>query len=658
MIRFLQSGNKAVKFMLAAFLLIICLSMLWYLIPSSGQDAGNLRSGVVVTVGDEEVKADDVNKMVAAQMQQQAARGQQLPPQFATFLRQQALQQLLQRAEIKYEADRMGLKVSDKEVQDELEHGMGKAYFFPEGKFIGKEKYEELLKLNGKTPAEFESEVRQQLVVMKMVATVGASVTASDTEIEEAFKERNTKIKFQYAVLNQDELTKQVKPTETELKAYFDATKQRYVNAIPEKRQVRYFVINDKDVESKVTVDPAEVQQYYATHQQQFKVADRMKVRHILITAPPPGPDGKVDQKAVDEARAKAEALLKQVKNGGNFAELAKKNSQDPGSAANGGDLGMWVQAGSGLVAEFEKAALVLKKGEISDVVKTQFGFHIIQATEREDAHTMSLAEAAPLIEPTLKAQKRSTLLETTSKQALELATKDGLDKAAAKYSATVIPSNPVTKFEALPGVGAAPALMEQIYASKENSVPQSARVATGYVYFQVSKVIPARTPALEDIHDRVAQDFSSGRSSELLRKKSQELADRAHAEHDLAKAAKEVGATFKTSELVDRSAHVPDLGSLSGPLAEIFTLKAGDISDPISMASKVVVVAVTERQEAPTSDPKFVAQRDQLRESLVQQRQDQAWRLFLEALGKRLETEKRIKINQTEFNNLTKLGS
>lgn len=654
MIRFLQSGNKAVKFMLAAFLLIICVSMLWYLIPSSNLGADLTRSGVVVTVAGEEIHTDEVAKIVQDQMRQSEARGQRFPEMFVGYLRQQAVQQLIQRAEIKYEAERLGLKVSDQEVQDELQNGPAKVYFFPDGKFIGKEKYEELLKQNNRTPAEFEDGVRQQLMMMKLIAAVGASVNATDAEIEQAYKERNTKVKFQYAVLNLDEISKQVKPTETEIKAYFESNKPAYTNSIPEKRQIRYFVLNDKDQESKVTADPAELQRYYTAHQEEFKVPERVKVRHILITAPA-GTDAK-DQKAVDEARAKAEGILKQVKAGGDFAELAKKNSQDPGSAANGGELG-WIQRNQ-TVAEFDKVSFSQSKGQISDLVKTQFGFHIIQTEDKEDARIKPLAEVQAQIEPVVKAQKLSGLLESTSNQAQQLAAKEGLDKAAAKFGAPVIQSNPVTKSEALPGVGASPQLMELVFSTKEKSPVQSSRVPTGYVFFEVVKVDPARTPALQEIHDRVAKDFSNGRAADLLRKKSQELADRAHAEHDLAKAAKEVGATFKTSDLVDRNAQVPDVGGLNGPAAVAFTMKPGEISAPLNMGAKQVVLAVTDRQEPSTSDPKFVQERDQLREQLVQQRQDQAWRLFMEALGKRMEDEHKIKINQAEMNNLTKQGS
>ena len=631
MIRFLQSGNKAVKYVLSAFLLIICVSMLWFPIPSSGTALDTNQQGVVASVAGEDIRTADVNDLVQQQMRQQQGR---IPDFYIPILRQQAVMQLIQRAEVRYEAERLGLKVSDQEVQDELQNGMSKAYFFPDGKFIGKQKYEELLKLNGKTPETFENDVRQQLMVSKLISAVGASANASDAEVEQAYKDRNLKVKFQYAVLNLDDLTKQIKPTPSEVEAFFAANKAGYQSAIPEKRQVRYFVINDKDVESKITVDAAELQRYHLSHQDEYRVPERVRVRHILISTPPASPDGKVDQKAVDEARVKAEGILKQIKAGGDFAELAKKNSQDS-SAADGGELG-WIVKGQ-TVAEFEKVAFAQNKGQISDLVKTIWGFHIIQTEEKQDAHVKPLAEVQATIEPVLKAQKTSAALEAKAKEAEDTATKQGLDKAAAKYGAPVVHSNLITRNDALPGVCASPQLMQQVFSTKEKSPPQTARVATGYVFFELQKVEPARAPALEEVRDKVTKDFVSSRSAELLRKKGQELANRAHAENDLAKAAKEVGATFKTSELVDRNAQVADIGALSGPAAVAFTMKRGDISGALNLGTREAVIAITDRQEPSAADPQFAKDRDQLREQIVQQRQEQAWRLFLEALGARM---------------------
>jgi peptidyl-prolyl cis-trans isomerase D len=657
MIKFLQSGNKAAKYILGGFLLILAASMVTYLIPGFASDMAPGRTGVVAKVGGQEIHNDEVAKMV-----QQQTRGQQLPEMYVSIFRQRAIQQLIQHAEVTYEAERMGLKVSDQEVQDELQNGAYKQTFFPDGKWIGADKYKEVITQAGLTVDGFESDFRISLLQQKLIATIGAGATVPDSAIEAAYKERNTKVKFQYAILSLEDIQKSIKPTDAELKAYFEAGKPRYENSIPEKRQIRYFVLQDKDAADKVTVDAADLQHYYSDHQEEYRVQERVRVRHILIKTPPPGPDGKVDQKAVDEARTKAQDILKQIKAGGDFAELAKKYSDDkgdaknPGSAEKGGEIS-WIVKNQ-TVPEFEKVAFSQAKGQISDLVQTSFGFHIIQTEEKEDAHLKPLAEVKAEIEPILKAQKASELREKISTEAAELAKNQGLDKAAAKFKAQVVQSNPVGRSDALPGVGPSPALMDAVFTTAEKSVPQIGRAAQAYVFFEVTKIEPTRTPPLDEIKDKVAKDFKSERAADLLRRKAQGMADRAHAEHDLSKAAKEAGATIKTSELVGRTGQVTDIGSMGGAASVAFGMKSGEISSPINLGGKQAVLEIVDRQEPSLTDPEFAKQRDGLRQGLTEQKQQEALSLFLTDLNARLKKEGKVKIYEADKTNPLKSRS
>lgn len=652
MIRFLQSGNKAAKYILGGFLVILAVSMVTYLIPgfmTSANTAG--RAGVLATVAGEDIRTDEVTKIVQAQM-----RSQRVPDFYVPMLMQQAVQRLVQTQEIRYEAGHLGLKVYDQEVRDELQNGSLKPYFYPNGKWIGQEAYVSFLSQNGQTPETFEAQVRDEVLARKLFGAITAGVNVTPAEVEQAYKEKNIKVKFQYAILNLADIQKQIKPTEAELKAFYEANKLRYQNAIPEKRRLRYFVLLDKDAEGKVTVDAAELQRYYNSHQDEYRLPDRVRVRHILINTPPPGPDGKPDQKGVDEARAKAADILKQVKAGGNFAELAKKYSQDPGSAVKGGEL-PWAQRG-GFVAEFEKAAFALNPGQISDLVQTSYGFHIIQTEEKEAARVKPLAEVKNEIEKTVKAQKVSALLDQKATAASAAAQKQGLDKAAAQAGARVLESNPVGRGDALPGVGPSPDLMAAVFAATEKSGPQMERFPEGYVIFQVTKIDPARTPSFDEIRDRVTGDFKTERANELLQKKARELADRAHAAHDLDKAAKEAGATVQASDLAGRTSQVPEIGSMSGAASAAFALKPGEISGPINLGQKAVVLQVTERQEPSVTDPQFAQERDSLMEQLSERKREQALELFMSNLNARLEKEGKLKFNKTEMDRLAKSRS
>src|SRR5258707_1840238 len=550
MIKFLQSGNKAAKYILAGFLLILAASMVTYLIPGFMSDTAVSETGVVASVGGHDIHREEVARVVQAQ-----ARGNQIPDFYMPILRQQAIKQLIQQAELQYESERMGLKVSDQEFRDELQYGPYKQAFFPAGKWIGAEKYKQLLTQGGTTVENFERDVRLDLLQWKLVNVIGARATATDSEVEQAYKDQNTKVKFQYAVLKLEDVAKAIKPTDTELKAFYSANQARYTNAIPEERQIKYFVLNEKSFADKVTVDPAEIQRAYSANLSAYRIQERAKVRHILIEMPKPGADGKVDQKAIDEARAKAQDVLKQLKATGDWAGLAKKYSADPGSKDKGGELN-WIEKGQ-TVPEFEKTAFSQSKGQISDPVQTTFGFHIIQTEDKEDAHLKPLAEVKPGIEEAIKQEKIKGQMAQASTDAESIAQKQGLEKAASKYGAQVVNSNLITRNDALPGIGPLPQLMDSIFATAEKAGPQVTQTPQSTVVFEVTKVEPARTPSFDEIKDRVATEFKNQLATDVLRRKAQELADRAHAEHDLGKAAKEAGATVKTSELVSRTQQV-----------------------------------------------------------------------------------------------------
>jgi len=225
MIKFLQSGNKAAKYILAGFLLILAASMVTYLIPGFTGDTNNTDTGVVASVGSHEIHREDIARLVQAQ-----ARGNQIPDFYMPILRQQALKQLIQQAEIQYESERMGLKVSDQEFRDEWQYGPPRQTFFPGGKWIGAEQYKALLSQNNYTVESFEHEFRLGLLQQKLINVISANATVPDSEVEQAYKDENTKVKFQYAILKLDDITKTIKPTDTELKAFYDANLARYTN--------------------------------------------------------------------------------------------------------------------------------------------------------------------------------------------------------------------------------------------------------------------------------------------------------------------------------------------------------------------------------------------------------------------------------------------
>ncbi len=658
MIRFLQTSGQATKMILGGVLVIICVSMVITLIPGgfSGDmfGGGQPAKGVVAKVEGADITADEVRQTARQMLQQQMPQGGANMQMLLPFFTQRAAEQMITRQALVAEAGRMGLRVTPEEVKDELQHGRYAATFFPGGKFIGETEYEDMLSRANLTTAKFEDAVGEDILLSKLQAFITGSASVSDNEIKDQFIKQNTKVKFDYAILKQDDLKKGLHPTDEELKAYYESHKASYANSIPEKRKIKYALIDSNKAEAEVKITQDDLRSYYDQHREQYRTPEQVKVSHILIKTPLPGADGKVDDKAVAEAQHRAEDLLKQIKGGANFEELAKKYSEDPGSAKEGGSLG-WINRGQ-TVPEFEKTAFSLPKGQMSDVVKSSYGFHIIRVDDKHDAQTKSLEEVKGDIEPIVKHEMAQAVAQKKADALLKMAKDKGLDAAAASESIPVVTTDFFSRRDLLPGLGPATQLTDAVFAAKENSPPESAAASTGTVVFQLLGVKPPATPTFEEIRSKVEEEFKNERSSSLLSQKVQELSDRAKSQHDLKKVAKEMGATMKTSELVAPDGQVPDLGSMGGQAAVAFNMKQGEISGPINNGGTSVVLSILDVQKP--SDADFAAKRDQIRDQLVQGKQQELFQLFVSNLRDQMEKSGKIKINQDEMKQLSRSGS
>ncbi len=653
MIRQLQNAGPTVKIVLGALLVLICASMAITLIPGgigSSLGIGTPPAGVLATIGDQQVTVPEVQREARAMIRQQMPQGGPQASMLLPIFAGQAAEQLINQKALVAEAHRLGLRVNDDELREEFQHGQYATVFFPEGKFIGQEEYENLLQRNDLTVAQFEQSEKDRILIRKLHALVSSSAFVGDPEVRDEFNRRNTKVKFEYAVITQADILKALHPADEELKAFYERNKATYNNSIPEKRQIKYVVVDSVKLAAATTVTDQDLQTYYDQHREEYRVPEQVKVSHILIKTPLPAPGAKEDEKAIADARTKAEGVLKELKAGGDFAKLAEKYSDDPGSAKSGGDLG-WIGRGR-TVPEFEKAAFSLGKGQTSDLVKSSYGFHIIHVEDKQDAHLKTLAEVKREIEERVKQQKVARATEAAANALLSQARTDGFDKAAAAKGQAAVTTEFFRRTDNLPGLATNPQFMDAVFNEAEKAPPDVVQVPQGYVVFQLLGIRPPATPTFEEIRSRVESEFKNERASFLLQQKTQELSDRAKAAHDLKKAAKDLGAVVKTSELVLPDGQVPDIGSMASASA-IFSLKPGEISGPITAGGNGVVAHLLEKQ-APT-DEEFSAKKDQVRQSLLEAKQNDLFGLFVTNLRKDMEKSNRLKVNQEEMKNLTR---
>ena len=550
MIRFLQTPGPIKKIVLGGLLTVVCVLMAITLIPGFG--SGSFLSdtpaqGVVATVSGQDVTTNNVERQAKQMLNQQFPKGGAQASSLLPFFAQRAAENLISEKVLLVEAQRMGLKATDDDLREYMRNGKLGQILFPNGVFIGQTEYENFVSGNNLTVPQFEQLVKDDILLNKLRDLVTSSATVTDAEVRKQFEKQNTKVKFDYAVIKKDDILKSIHPVDAELKAFYDRNKNSYVNSIPEKRQVKYVVVDNARLLSQTQVTQQELQSYYDQHRAKFRVPEQVNVRHILIKTPLPGADGKIDQKAVEAARAKAEDILKKVKAGGNFAELAKKYSEDPGSAKNGGSLG-WIGRGR-TVPEFEKAAFSLPKGGTSDLVQSSYGFHIIHVDDKQDAHVKSLDEVKSQIEPLIKQQKAAQASQQQVEQLLSDARSTSLEKAAASKGLQVISTDFVDSKAALPGIGNDPQFMTTVLAQTPNAQPDEAQTHQGYAIYQVTGIKPPSTPTFDEIRSRVEDEFKNERAAQLLSQKTQELSDRAKADHDLKKAA-ELGQITKPAIL------------------------------------------------------------------------------------------------------------
>lgn len=650
MIRFLQTPGTLRKLILGGVVLFAGVAMVIYLIPGFMTTDASTATGILAQVGNQQVTLAEVQQQANLAARQQFPRG--VPEMIMPLFLQRAAEQIMVRKAMLVEASRLGLKVSDEELADELRHGPFAAEIFPKGQRISMEEYETLVQNNFQMGVpQFEALIQDDLLLSKLRGLIESGITVSDADLERDYRLRNTKVKLQYAVLTPEEISKLIHPTESELRAYFESNKSRYANALPEKRKARYALISLAALQGQLPVTRDDLQRYYSDRQDQFRLAEEVNVRHILIKTPSPGPDGKVDSKGVEASRARAQDLLKQLKAGEKFEDLAKQYSEDPGSASNGG-LYQKVERGR-MVPEFDKAAFSLPKGQLSDLVQTSFGFHIIRVEDHQPAHLRSLDEVRGEIEPAVAQEKAARAAEALARTLESEGRTLGLEKAAAKHGLTVATTDYFGRSDSLPGVGAAPEFLETVFAARKEAPPALARVEQGYALVEVTDIKPPAAPTFADMRSTVATDFKEERGSSLLFTRTQELADRAHAEHDLARAARELGAKLETSEPVAPEGQVPDIGQMTGPASTAFSMEPGEISGPIRAGANGVVLSVIERHEPSLAD--FEQSKDQVRERLLATRRADLMEVYVENLRERMKKDGRLKINQKEMDRITR---
>jgi peptidyl-prolyl cis-trans isomerase D len=481
-------------------------------------------------------------------------------------------------------------------------------------------------------PSEFEENVRNQLVVEKLRGSLTDWMTVADKDLEQEYRRRNDKVKLAVVSFLADTFRTQVSATDAEVVSYFDSHKNDF--KIPEKRKIRYLLIDVDALRAKVVVPPADVERAYNNGIDQYTTPEQVRASHILLKT-----EGK-DDAAV---KAKAEALLKQARSGADFADLAKKNSEDEASAKNGGDLDYF---GRGkMVPEFDTAVFAMEPGQISDLVKTQYGYHIIKLVDKKSATTRSLAEVRQQITDQL-AYERAQAQAADLSQELEKQLKSAigevglggkldavgkqaeLEKVAKAHGLTVLESGFFARDEPILGLGPSPEAANRAFEMQPGDVAGPLRASRGFVFETLVAKQDPYVPKLDEVKDRVKDEVIKVKARELSQQKAVEIAAKLRTASDFEKAAKAAGVSVKTTDLITRDQPIPDLGNATAVDDAAFTLPVGGVSDPIATDNGTAVIKVLEKQEV--TPEQLAAARDKFRDDMLTDRRNRFFGAYM----------------------------
>jgi peptidyl-prolyl cis-trans isomerase D len=629
MYRLFKTRAAAIKkYFLIAVFAVMSIGMVISLAPIQPGDTSGAEPNVVASVGGSKITTQDLSQTIRT-------RFQNSPMGFDTrmipIVAPNVLDELVTQHALVTQAKKMGIEVPDQEILKTLQNMPG---LYQGGTFVGVERATEMVQQQyGMTLAQFENMLRESMLVEKVRSIVTDGVQVSPEEILEEFRHRNAKAKVDYVLFDPSQLIKEVKVTPEALEAYFKKDPSHY--KLTEQRRVRYVLIDPDQVRSQVKIDDAELREYYAQHLSDYRVTDRVKVAHILFktTDKTPAEVATIEKTAAD--------VLNQIRAGGNFGELARKYSEDS-TASAGGELG-WVVRGQ-TVKEFEDTAFSLKPGEVSGLVKTVYGIHILKVEDKQTAHLQSFDEVKDAIRTELEKQR---LADAQEKLASDLEAKLKANpqqfEAIVRQAGLDPKESPLFKYnQPVPDLGKADAFENLTFQLREGEVGGPVSIPKGEAIIQLTQIVPEHVPTLDEVRPAVEEDFRHAQSIELANAKAKQFAAQAKA-GDFDKIAKADGLTSKVSDDFTESGYVEGLGS-GNQLTDAFTLNPGQVSGVVPLSNNSGVFKVV--SHTPANEADLPAQRDQIREELLDRKRNLAFEIYRENLKDQLLRSGELKMN------------
>jgi peptidyl-prolyl cis-trans isomerase D len=622
-----RSRAKAVRYLLGGLLMIVALSMVVTLIPGWGSSTGSADDNIVAEVGKDAITTRDVQNELQALL-----RNKQVPSELLPVYAPQYIDQMITERAVAYEARRMGFSVPDSELAATIRSLLPR--FFNNGQLIDKAAYAQFLEQQGMTIPEFEANLRKQLLLKRLQDLALEGIVVTPAEAEQAYKEKNENIKVELISFKPDDLKSQVQIAPDELQKYYDSNKEEFRE--PEKRDVALLVADEAKIGSTVDVPEAQLRAAYNSRRSEFQTPERVHVQHILL---------KTTDKSkaeIDKIHAQAEDILKQLKNGANFAELAKKYSEDPGSAQKGGDLG-WIVRGQ-TVKNFENAAFSLQPKQLSDVITTEYGFHILQVLEKQQARVQPFEEVKAQLATELKKQIVYDRMQTAIDQARAALEKNPsqVQQIANQFNLEEINIPGYTPGQAVPQLGNSPEVGTALAGLNKGQVSPVFQPAPDKLAIaEVTGVIPSQIMPFDQAKDKIRDKLVNLRATTLASERAQKAVDKMRGGADIKAVAKELGGEVKTPPQFSMDGAVEGVGSASA-FAPAFNQPVGTVVGPLNVFNQQIVAKTIEKVPADMS--KFAAERPQIILDLKRKKAQERQELFYDSIVANLIREGKVK--------------
>lgn len=550
--------------------------------------------------------------------------------QFKTQLRlgSQVIQTLVDNRVMLAEARQLGLGATPDEISRHILSDPNLKD--SNGQFVGKERY--AAAVNRSYPGgvmEFEKNVGEEITIAKWKALVTEPAYVSDDEVEKIYRSRADKATVDYFVVTSSSQDAVAQASDQEAQRWYDAHKERYRR--DEGRRIRFAVVERQAEAGKIRIGDDEIQAFYDQNAAQFQRPEQRKARHILIRV-----ESGAAQAAKDAARKQAEAALERLRKGEDFAALARTLSQDPGSAAQGGDLGFF---GRGQMdPAFEKAAFETPVGQYSPVVESAFGFHVIQVTESRAAGTVPVGEVKDAIRQQLQIRKAQEAVQREAQRLRdEVKSPADLDAAAAK-SGLKVKEAVFARGDQNDEIGATQAFAEAVLGQEPGAVTGPVAVRQGMAVVAVLEKTPAGIRPFAEVRDRAKTDFLNSRAQDAALAKARAVLA---ANSDFAAAAKAAGQSVRSTKDLTPGQSLPGAGRSSELDAAIFAPGAGvGARGAVAVPAGAVAFKITERQAYDPSG--LAAAKPKIREEILEQRRG----ALLGAVLAELRQKHRIRVN------------